>query len=248
MIITVFSLGKADAILFETEDGCVMIDSGLKGKSTFLLKQLQKKGIAHLNALILTHYDKDHAGGAPALIRSLSIDEVYTTYAVRENETVRSIAEALEEKNIQPEVIHEFKVIRSGNAEFMIDGAKQFYRREKNNNSSLVTMVTYGNMKYLFMADAHEERILEYCAEYDAEADFLKVPCHGRYNAFTPLLVMEASPSYAVITNSDKLPERREIRHTMELLEDYGAEVLQTRNGSVVVNCTLQDFTVVQEK
>ncbi len=248
MRITVYSVGKADAVLFESAAGCAMIDTGLGRRADELLSSLKEKGITSLKALIITHFDKDHAGGAAKLIRSLHVESVYTTYPSVNGDCPKQLPPAMKKKGIIPKVVTDHQIIRIGSMEFMIDGASGNYRKAHDNNSSLITMLTYGTQKFLFMGDADEERILEYCAEYDAQTDFLKMPGHGRYHQLTELMIVETAPSYAVITNGNKVPLRSELKKTEQLLEMYGTEYYETRNGNVVLDCTLNDFIIRQER
>ena len=61
-----FSVGKADALLIRTDDAAIMIDTGENGDGEELVAHLLMLGIDRLDLLILTHYDKDHIGGAEA--------------------------------------------------------------------------------------------------------------------------------------------------------------------------------------
>ena len=69
-----FSIGKADALLLRTEDAAIMIDTGENGDGEKLVSRLEELGIEKLDLLILTHFDKDHIGGADTVIERFPID------------------------------------------------------------------------------------------------------------------------------------------------------------------------------
>ena len=54
-----FSFGKADAFLLTAEEGTVMIDCGLNGQGKEISAYLKENGFTKLEALIITHFDKD---------------------------------------------------------------------------------------------------------------------------------------------------------------------------------------------
>ena len=62
------NVGKADAILLYTADTTVLIDTGYADSFSTVEKVLKREGKRRIDYLILTHYDKDHIGGAPAVL------------------------------------------------------------------------------------------------------------------------------------------------------------------------------------
>lgn len=59
-----YDVGKADAILLYTEDAAVLVDAGVNKSGEDIVADLHARGIERLDALIITHFDKDHVGGA----------------------------------------------------------------------------------------------------------------------------------------------------------------------------------------
>ena len=70
---TAFDIGQGNALLIETAHHRLMYDSGpafsedSDGGSRVLLPYLRSRGIASLDALIISHSDTDHSGGARSL-------------------------------------------------------------------------------------------------------------------------------------------------------------------------------------
>ena len=245
MVITVFNAGKADAILFATSEGYVLMDTGLDEDKDDLVKELQQMGVTKLSALIITHFDKDHVGGADAIVENFAIDHVYTTYITSDNEDVQDFQQALSDKSMKMTRVYD-TTMTLGGATFEINGAAGSYTEKKDNNSSLITMVTYGSKKYLFMGDAEDERIEEYLGAHNADADFLKVPYHGYYQDDLELLFDTVTPSAAVITNSKNNPGSSGLKDTEALLKAAGASYYEAAKGNITVTCTSTGFTVTQ--
>ena len=74
--VTVLDAGKADAILLKTPDSAVLIDCGEKGFGDEILGELAARGIEKLDLLIVTHFDRDHVGGAAKVIGGVEIGRV----------------------------------------------------------------------------------------------------------------------------------------------------------------------------
>ena len=62
--ITFFDVGKGDAILIETKNTSMLIDAGYDETGEELLSYLRQQGGQPLDYLVITHFDKDHVGGA----------------------------------------------------------------------------------------------------------------------------------------------------------------------------------------
>lgn len=64
MSVTYIDVGKGDCILIEKGSSVILIDTGYSDTSGNVSDYLNTKGITYIDYLIITHYDKDHVGGA----------------------------------------------------------------------------------------------------------------------------------------------------------------------------------------
>lgn len=77
---TALDIGQGQCLLIQSEDEIYMIDCGgddPKTAADIAAQQLLSQGITHLDGLILTHYDTDHAGGVAALLSRVPADTLY---------------------------------------------------------------------------------------------------------------------------------------------------------------------------
>ena len=78
--ITVLDVGQGQSILLQCDGGNYLIDCGgdndEKAADT-AAQQLLSQGITHLDGIILTHYDRDHAGGVLPLLTRIQTDRLY---------------------------------------------------------------------------------------------------------------------------------------------------------------------------
>ena len=243
--VLVFNAGKADTILIHTSSSAILIDCGEEDFADEILEKLEEYGIKTLDALIITHFDKDHVGGAAHIVRSLNIKQVIQSDFPKDSDEYKNYTASLKEKNYVPITV-------SANLSFMVDSVKYYvyphrsesYEDSPSNNSSLITIVVYGDTKFLFMGDAETQRIAEFLEENDETYDFLKVPYHGHYQELLEELIAEVMPNHAAITSSSK---EKEDDATVELLEKYGASVWLARNGNILVKTDGTTVTVTQE-
>ena len=64
LTITALKGGAADSFVLKTPNHTVIIDTGLDKNGDELVESLKEQGITMIDELIITHFDKDHVGGA----------------------------------------------------------------------------------------------------------------------------------------------------------------------------------------
>ncbi len=242
LVITCFKAGAADAFVLESDNYVVMIDTGLDKNKDKIVEFLDEQGITRVDDLIITHFDKDHVGGADAIIEEFDIGNVYVTYQSKDSDDITNYYAALEDKGVTEQVVRQ-------DFSFELDGItydiyapwKTEYTDKTSNNSSLVIKVTYGDNSMLFAGDAEEERIEELLETPGLESTILKVPHHGRSKSNFEEFIEYIKPSYAIITSSKSEPEDQDV---VDILEDNGCEVYLTRKGTITITMTKDEIGI----
>ena len=230
-----FSLGKADSFAIVTGEGTVLIDCGESGQGDIILEWLKQQGIDRIDTLIITHFDKDHVGGAAKVLRSCEVGAVLQSNSPKESDEYDNYLEELKNKDITPQTVREELSFTLGDAEFTVDPPKQeVYEKSPSNNSSLITEVSLGEVDMLFAGDAENDRLAEFTASNDKTYRFVKVPYHGHWQKQLKPFAEEIKADIAVITSSEDEPEDKE---TVDLFKKCGAEIFLTKTDSVIVKC-----------
>lgn len=236
-----FSAGKADAFLLYTADSAVLIDCGEKGFGKEILEFLEEREITALDCLIITHFDKDHVGGAAKVLHSLPVAQVLQSNCPKDSSAYEKYLGALEDTGLSPVTVRETLDFTLDGVSYTVDPPRRnSYDQDSSNNSSLIVTVRCGARTLLFTGDAQDARLAEFLSADPAPCDFLKVPYHGHWQERLPELIAALRPSCAVITSSDAEPEDAE---TLALLEEAGAEVFLTREGPVSLYCDGETLT-----
>jgi competence protein ComEC len=89
----VLDVGQGDSVLLQVPEGNVLVDQGPpEGK---VAQQLRRLGIRRLAALVLTHPQRDHVGGAADVLRRLRVDTVVDSALPSDSDDERlALAEA----------------------------------------------------------------------------------------------------------------------------------------------------------
>ena len=227
-----FAAGKADAILITAPGAAVMVDTGEKGVGKESLDYLEEKGIGKLDALILTHFDKDHVGGAAKLLSGIPIDRVIQSNVPRDSGEYRDYVRALERAGLEAETPREPLTLILGDLEIMVDPPKQEeYEKDLSNNSSLIVSVRYGDTSALLTGDAEEERLAEWLEQEPGHYDLIKMPHHGSWEQPLSELLALTEPQYAVLTDSEREPASDK---TIALLTSFRVETFSTKDGALL--------------
>ncbi|MBR1592119.1 MAG: MBL fold metallo-hydrolase [Ruminococcus sp.] len=199
--LTVFDVGKADSMILTSENSTVIIDCGEKGDGKEIINCLEEKNISSVDYLIITHYDKDHVGGAAKVINNIEVKNVLAPDYEEESEEMEKYNKALNESGITPQLLTSDISFTLGNADYTIYAPKQtYYGDDDDNDFSLVMKVTHGNNVLLFTGDAMEQRLEEIMDIGDC--DFLKVPYHGRHLDNLSQFLDAVTPEVAVVCTS----------------------------------------------
>lgn len=237
-----FSAGKADAILLATGDAAVLIDTGKKGFGKKITRYLKAHGIDTLDALIVTHFDQDHVGGAAKVLRSVAVKKVYQSDCPKNSREYAAYVRALADTDLTAVTVRKSAALSLGGLSLTIDPPqKGSYAVDPSNNSSLIVSAAYGEKRFLFTGDAEDARLAEFLAEHNGAYDLLKVPYHGCWQDSLPAFFSSVAAKYAVITSSDK---NREDSKTVSALKDAGTQVFLTRKGAVLATCDGKSLTV----
>lgn len=233
--VTFFDVGKGDAILIETSGHCMLIDSGYDDTSESLLDYIDQQNIGRLDYMILTHFDKDHVGGADRIIENVEIGTVLQPDYESDSGQYQEYVQAMESKGIVPvRVMNQMEMSLDG-VDFLLDPPKQ-NDYEQENDFSLVISMTCGEVSFLFAGDCEKERLDELLEQtgFGLAHDVLKVPHHGRKEKNSEEFLKAVSPATAVITHSPKEAEDGKVYRTLDEME---TEVYFTGNGTVTCLC-----------
>ena len=232
-----FDVGKADAILITTPQGQrILIDAATNDAGKNLVKRFKKEGIDVIDLMIITHFDKDHVGGADKMIEDLQVKQVLAPVYKKDSKQHTQFLEAIEQREETDFV--EMKAAKTlefeaGGVKFHVTSARRtYYGSDEENDFSLVVRMTYGDTRFLFAGDAEKARQAEILDEGSVACDVLKVPYHGRLTDMSAAFIAEASPKIAFVTDSDKEPASEVV---LSLLSEAGADVYSARGGDLTV-------------
>lgn len=239
--VVVLKVGKADAILIITPDTAIAIDAGEDEDGAEILAYLAGRKIKKLDALIITHFDKDHVGGADWVLDGIPVLAVYDADYEPAGKEYAQYANAVAAAGAPRFRVSRTLTLTFGNLSLTL--MPSGVDTHSDNDLSLAISMADGYHAFFFAGDAEEARIEELLASGLEAHDVLKLPHHGRDKKNLAALVEALAPSVAVITDSDKNPADPDV---LTLLEYEGVQTYSTRNGDVFIQSGEKGLTVRQ--
>jgi competence protein ComEC len=235
--ITFLDVGQGLAALVRTKDHAVLYDAGpaygidADAGSRVVVPFLRGEGLARLDAIVVTHDDVDHSGGAVSVMRTLPTGVLWS-----------SLSAAHPARGLAP-----FALPCRAGARWEWDGVRFALLHPtagsyddpwiKANSRSCVLRVETRHGAVLLTGDIeeHDERTLV-AGDNALEAATLLVPHHGSGTSSSPAFLRAVRPAHAVFA----VGYRNRFGHPkQEVLERYanaGASISRTdRDGAVTV-------------
>ena len=248
LTVTLLSVGKADAIVLQCAGKVMVIDAGEADDGKTLVNFLAWQEIGRVDVLLITHFDRDHVGGAARLVKKLEVGRVLLPDYEGQNEEYEALMAQLDKSGLTPERVNRELRFDLGDAVVRVEPPLSYPESVTadgmDNDLSLIATVTHGSQRLLFMGDAERARLQEWLEQEQREpCGFLKLPHHGDYNKALPGLIETIRPQIAAVCDSDKNPAEE---RTLALLERESVDCYETRYGEVVVTCDGRSLSVNQ--
>lgn len=241
---TAAAVGKGDALLVRAGGYTCLIDTGKADAEDRLARVLDYYGIEALDAVFITHTDKDHTGGLKWLrksdieIRAIYASKYHPESSKKKHQAVKT-AEKLELELNWLAAGDEIPLGDSGALLRVLAPEREIPGNEDDN--SLVMMLESSDGRMLLTGDMeHREEALLLTSDAALECGVLKVPNHGDGDACSAQLIRACGAKLAVIsTSSDEKPGTPD-EAMLKNLKGAGCEVFITQNSALGVLVTLR--------
>lgn len=243
MTLLAINVGKADCLLLESGGTRYLIDTGLADSWGAVSSALRVRGIDRLDGVILTHTDKDHAGGAWALASSgIAVDAWYASaYFTGVKEKKHPLVKAAALRGEEVAWLRGGDTLPLEGGSLTVLGPLSLDDDKENNNSLVLRAETAaGSMLLAGDMEFPEEQAL-ISAGLLTHADVLKVAHHGEDDATSATLARLVSPLAAVISTSTAARPETPSPTVVSLLKNQGAQVAVTQDAVEGVLVTLTD-------
>ena len=204
--VVVFDVGQGLAVLVRTHSHALLYDTGPRfndaadAGNRIIAPALRANGVARLDALVVSHQDSDHSGGALSLLQTVSVAQLWSSLG-----DDHAIVHMRRASGAPMSRCIAGQHWRWDNVEFtMLHPVLGDYAdpKRKANDLSCVLHVASAAGSVLLTGDieARTESELLHRSAAKLAADVLVVPHHGSRTSSTPDFIGAVHPAFAVFT------------------------------------------------
>ena len=230
---TFLDVGQGDAVLLETASARVLVDQGPPEAN--VAGQLARMGVRSLSAVVLTHPQRDHVGGAAAVLRQLRVGTVLDPMLAATGPEREEAVAAAEERGVPVRPLRGGSVFRVGGLLLrVLWPSDPGLPSEDPNLNATVLVASYGELDVFLPADAESDVTARLPLR---SVEVLKVAHHGSSDPGLDEELRVLRPQIAVISagrNNDYGHPRADTLAALATVPDL-AVYRTDRDGRVVV-------------
>lgn len=227
---TVLDVGQGQCILLQAEGKNYLVDCGGDSDiktADLAAETLLSQGISRLDGVIVTHFDRDHAGGVRYLLSRVPADAVFLPDAEDEEDILGNSC------NDAGNLVNEDVELRWGEVCMTIFAP---VLSESDNESGLSVLFRGENCDILITGDLStlgESLLL--MQKQIPELTALVVGHHGSKSSTGEKLLAATSPRYAFISVGADNPYGQPNGEVLERLERFGCAVYRTDESGTII-------------
>jgi competence protein ComEC len=244
--VVVLDVGQGDGVLLQVPEGNVLVDEG--PPEAGIAGQLRRLGVTRLAAIVLTHPQRDHVGGAAEVLRRLRVDSVLDPGLPSESSDERAALDEARRRHVPVRLARAGEVLRLGSLVLSVlwpeDGGAP---GADPNDFAVVLLASYGQTDVLLPADA-ESNVTARLRLPPVEV--LKVAHHGSEDDGLTAHLRSLRPRIAVISVGRGNDYGHPRAETVDALRDVaGLQLYRTdEDGRVTIESDGRAMHVTTER
>lgn len=231
-----------DASLIRSAAGeNVLIDAGSQSSwsdmgTRVVAPYLWNQGIDHLDCVVATHMDDDHAGGLDYILGHFAVDRLVLGPFESGTPLEASLLDTCKRRQIPVHRVRRGDTIALKEAQLAILHPPSDWPNPRNENSaSLVIALRWNGPGVLFTGDIEKEAEAALATSI-GHSPILKVAHHGSKTSSSPEFIAAVAPRVCVVSTGRKSGKESADPATLERLRRQGAAILRTdREGAIAL-------------
>lgn len=236
--LTTLDVQQGLALAVETPGHALVYDTGARYSDDFdmgsrvLVPYLQQQGVEHLDLLVVSHGDNDHAGGTGSVLSRLPPEHLLAGEPLRQP-VADSDVETVRARWQRREACHQGQHFQMGELEIDViwpaaDATGPAIR--ESNNASCVLLLTWGQVRILLPGDIESpvEHELLALPALQSPVDVLIVPHHGSRTSSSIDLLARLQPAVAVFSVGYRNRYHHPNARVLERYRQGGSRILRT--------------------
>ena len=262
--VTFLDVGQGDCIWVESAKGeHFLVDGGSTSQEKVgtytIVPYLKCMGVSRLDAVFLTHLDRDHISGVMEMLEEetgIVIGRVCISNAVPEDEAYERLVELCQAREVPIYRLKAGDSISAYNMEFEVLHPSDGYQAASRNACSLVMKLSIKDSKdgdsFAALLTGDVEADGEYAVAdelaksmEDAGIDLYKAAHHGSRSSNTEELINEAKPHFAIISCGEDNSYGHPHAEALKNFQNVGSRILMTKDtGAIMIKIKDGEYTI----
>lgn len=230
-------VGQGDAALIELHGYTTLIDAGPNSSAERLVNYLKEEDIKSIDYIIATHPDEDHIGGMDEVLRNFEVKNFYAPKIIKNTETFKAMIKELKKENLKINVPYKGMELDLGEEANLTFLTPVEYGGDNDNNSSLVTKISFKESSIIFMGDCESEVERHLLKESNLiESNIIKLGHHGSKSSTSIEFLKKVDPDYAIISCGKNNKYGHPHKETIDKLDKLNIKYFRTDlDGSIII-------------
>ena len=247
LTVKMLDVGQGDAILIQTGEQTVLVDTSDVDEREKLKAELKEAGVKRLDKVILTHPHADHIGGMDVILADFEVGEVYDNGMPSTSKIYLRYMKELKAKDIKRHGLKAGDVLEFGggvkfkvlapSAELVDKGTKPGYKHDPN-NESVIGQLIFGDFKMMLTGDG----------EGPEEKEILASPL-GSETSSSKEWLRAVEPEVGIISCGEGNDYGHPHKETLKKYQALKMKVYETdKNGTITLVMDGKGYDISVEK
>ena len=230
--VTVLDVGQGQSVILQSGGKTYLVDCGGdydEGAADKAADTLLSRGIRRIDGLILTHLDRDHAGGVEYLLKRIEVDALFIPRVKDSTGTGERLRELVPTVHTLSDDIS----LSYGGVRLTIFAPESY---KSGNESSMCILFQTRNCDILIPGDrgfAAERLLLK--EQTLPKLELLVVGHHGSKNSTSDELLAATRPEYAFISAGEDNRYGHPAQETLDRLLQWGCAIFCTADDGTII-------------
>lgn len=233
-----FQVGQGDATFVSRNGTNLLVDCGPRslnfdGGQRFVWPELRRRNVRKLDAILLTHFDRDHFGGLQAILERVGIDRVIVVApGGLEDENLKILME-IGVRTDQLVIVQSAQQLLVGSLKIDVVPGLTGEKVDDNDQSPFLG-IRFGEDRVIITGDASGEVESLWIQQGVGGGRILKAGHHGSNQSLSSEWLDQMDPEFVVFSSGRNNTWGHPSAGALERTEDSGAEALRTDSMGTV--------------
>jgi len=242
---TFVSVGHGTSVLMEFPGGKNLIyDCGRLGSPSRATESLSsvlwRKGITHLDGVIISHDDADHYNGFPEVMQRFSVGNVFCSELMQKipSRSVEQLLGEIDARAIPVTTISAGRSLSVGGVEMTILHPTRKGVLGRDNANSVVLLVEFAGRRILLPGDLESPGTEAVISERPIDCDLVMAPHHGSQYSHADDFYAWCQPEWIIVSSGKPMEKDLEDREVWLNTAECGtiAITIDSRSGTLEVD------------